>query len=673
MKRQMLVVVGAGILLAMAAANAQTEHWTVPGEIHTTWVGNTFMGGGKYQIAVDGRWVPNKFNDIEVSPGGTVLSGSSYEEAGRTVSLFRDGEVNTAYFMQYGKRGGHVAWGWGTATKAVALFEDDIFVANTNGDLMRFRWEPGKLDSQQFVDQTRYCDGAADERLSKGQKQSGVIAEGLAACQGQVVLLRENGEVLWWDTTGGFEQTGSFTLDGAMDVALTADGTLWAVDGDRVMQISETGGIVRSIDEPGNPTKVDIAPDGRVVVCDNGERQQVLVYDVSAEPRLTKRWGREGGLRAGTPGKVAPDKLYSMRGANLDDEGNLYVAMTIGHSLAAGTCLRSIGPDSDLRWQLWSLPAVDVFDVDPASDGRTLYGPYSIMSFDPDAPEGEHWSVEAITCDPVSEPGRGAGGVVMQRVGGRRLMAISGQTTGGPQLYTFEGPDSHIARRVVDLRGRGGWAWYLDEQGSIWSGDTANPKKTIKRWPVLGWNDDGAPRYNLDEPDTWPLPDGFTGLKRVVYVPQTDTMYVSGYTADVQPVSWGLIGGVLARYDNWVKGDRREKWRMKLPHDSTFKDPAPPKSIAVAGDYVFTAYCRPIRGHTRARLAIYAHRKTDGTLVGKIWSPERFGMVGWVDMKHGLNAYQRDNGQYLLLIEEQYHGKNLVHLWTPPASARTTE
>ncbi len=670
MSRQLSFVSCLSVVMASCALAQQEKNWNVPGEVQTTWIGNTFNGYGEHSHV--GRWVQNKFDDIEVSPDGTVVSAATYEENGRCTSLYKDGDLNTTKFRQYNGKGGHKAWGWGTASRAAALWEDEIFIANTNGDLMRFRWKPGERDSQTYIDQTRYIEGSTDEKLSKEVRQSGVLAIGLTASDGRLALLRDNGEIVFWDITDGFKQTGSYTLDGARDVALTADGTLWAVDGDRVMQVSETGRIVRSIDEPGKPTRVDIAPDGQVVVCDNGPRQQVLVYDVSGEPRLVKVWGREGGLRAGTPGEVASDKFYSMRGANLDDKGNLYVAMSIGKSLAGGTCLRSIDPNSDLRWQLWSLPAVNVFDVDPVSDGRTLYGPNSIITLNEDAPQGEHWSVKAITVDGALQKGRGSA-ALLRRVKGKRLLATIGQMAGGPKLYAFPDEESHLAEPVGHFDG--GWAWYVDEEGGVWHGDPneKTARRTIQHWPFQGWNDDGTPRYDRENPDAKPWPEGFEQIKRIVYVPDSDTLYVSGYTPGVKPVSWGYMGSVLARYDNWVHGNGTQRWRIKLPHDSVRSRPggaAPPKTVDVAGDYIFTAFARPAKldDGRKVRLCVYVFRADDGEFVGAIWAPERFGPVGWVDMKHGLNAYQRDDGRYMLTIEEQYRGKNLVYLWTPPES-----
>ena len=38
---------------------------------------------------------------------------------------------------------------------------------------------------------------------------------------------------------------------------------------------------------------------------------------------------------------------------------------------------------------------------------------------------------------------------------------------------------------------------------------------------------------------------------------------------------------------------------------------------------------------------------------------------GWIDMIHAIHACQRSNGEYLVLVEEDWRGKNIVYQWRP--------
>ncbi|MBQ7029851.1 MAG: hypothetical protein IJN32_06370, partial [Thermoguttaceae bacterium] len=43
--------------------------------------------------------------------------------------------------------------------------------------------------------------------------------------------------------------------------------------------------------------------------------------------------------------------------------------------------------------------------------------------------------------------------------------------------------------------------------------------------------------------------------------------------------------------------------------------------------------------------------------------------AGWQDMPYSVAALKRKNGDYLILVEEDWRGKNILYRWTPPTSA----
>lgn len=550
----------------------------------TSWIGNTLPGHGPHG---QGTWVQNNFEALHVTPHGVAIAATHWDEAGRCIGLHYQGEVNEQLLRQYDGQGGHSAWGWGTASRNVAADDAYIYAVNTEGTLLRFSWDPPDINSGRYHDQVDV--GEARELDVRG---------------GTIAIALEAGRVKVLDSES-LEVRQAFDLPGVKDVAIAEDETLWLLlENGQIVQRSGSGeDLPGGITDAGEPLSLAIGhAEGRLIVTDNGPRQQVLFYDISAsEPSLVKTFGREGGVRAGTPGEFAPDKLWRPTGAGTDADGNLYVSTDLTGG-GGGVMLRAFNPEGELHWQLESHAFLDSYTVDPASDGKVIYGVDEIFHYDPDVTgPGDHWSLHAITLDHVTyrnDPrygprGRRSTASILRRPEGRRLMFTIGQTSGGYELYTFEDEDSHIARHVKSI-GDGGWPWYVDDDAGVWFGGEGNDRQ-IEYYPFMGWEGDGRPVYALDDPRTWPWPEKFTKVARVLYVPETDTMFISGYTEDKPRVSWGLMGSVMARYDNWFATGGERRWVTdELPRDD---EGFHPKSVDLAGDYLFTITTRSMYGN----------------------------------------------------------------------------
>lgn len=613
----------------------------IPGTYQTTWVGNTFGG--------DDYWVQNTIESAHVTPDGTVIAASDWDEAGRCVGLYRDGVPNEALLQQYDGAGGHDAWGWGTASECVTAVGEYIFMVNTEGELLRFRWSPPDINSGEYVDQA----------------ESGE-ANAIDAGGDVLAVARKDGVTEIW-SVADLSLNDSFSTGEIRDIAIDPSGeSIWFIEDGAIIQRTLDGELLSGeITEAEKPFTLAFAPDGRLIVSDDGPAQQVLFFEMEDEPELTKRFGQEGGLRTGTPGVVEPDKLYGLRGAGLDEDGNLYVALCIGSVHGAGTAIRSFDPGGELRWEVESHAFCDVYGFDPNEDGTLLYGMDEIIKFDPAAEPGEGWRAKAITLDHIEYPddlrteGR-SGSAFLRHLEGRRLLYTIPQTANRLELFAFEDPPSHIAHhseRLLD----DGWALHVDSAGDVWRGDASGG--AIERYSFTGWDEDGAPTFNLDDPDTFERPSHYTEVGRVHYIPETDTLYISGYTEEMPAPDWGLMGAILERYDGWTSGAPERRWRIdELPRDD---QDLYPKSLYVAGDYVFTVQVRSTDG-IPAKVSVF--NAEDGDYVGFMGpGPEVGGISGWVDMTHGLQAIKREDGTYLVVVEENYRAKNLVYVWTPPS------
>jgi len=85
--------------------------------------------------------------------------------------------------------------------------------------------------------------------------------------------------------------------------------------------------------------------------------------------------------------------------------------------------------------------------------------------------------------------------------------------------------------------------------------------------------------------------------------------------------------------------------------------------MCVAGEYLFT-----VEGTTGvvkildARTGVVLGEMKPGAEVG--------GRIGWVDIPYGITAHQRKDGEYLVLVEDNYKSKNLMFRFrTPEAGA----
>jgi len=140
-----------------------------------------------------------------------------------------------------------------------------------------------------------------------------------------------------------------------------------------------------------------------------------------------------------------------------------------------------------------------------------------------------------------------------------------------------------------------------------------------------------------------------------MYDTAADVMYLTGYTAAYPPVfgfGAGVAGRAMMRINDWSGGNRAPAWTIELPMTSaaTFI-----KSVTMAGDYLFA-------GESRAPNTIHVYSKATGAQVSSLLpGPEVGSTAGWLDIPYALNAYQRDNGEYLIFSEEDNFAKALLY------------
>ena len=625
-----------------------------PGGYITSWVGNSFGGSGGPNGF--GYWVQNGADEIEVTPDGTVLAGTDWDEAGRCAGLYKDGKPGRV-LMRAPDDMKETAWGWNTGNNALAVSGETIYIANTGKQLLRFAWKPGDLDSGRYLNE-----------VTIPEKAVGLAARGktLAIIYPNILELRD---------TETLQPVRRFEVKEAQDAAIARDGSLWVLAGKSIRRYSAEGRAL-GVALPGlqKPTALSIDPKERLIVTDDGPRQQVLIFDVSGAPRLLSAFGQKGGIGSGVPGRLDSDKLFALRGAGADAQGNLYVAMGFNGAPVGNLFLRSFTPQGKLRWELYNTAFVDTFGFDPASDGATVYSRTTRFALDltKTKPGSEAMPV-ALTVDPIAYPDderqKGACSVLVRTLQGRRALFCIGQYAGGYRIYAFgaQGDIAHEVARIGPKKDEGEqWAWDVDANGDIWHGDA--PGKTIRRYAFKGWTTDGKPNYDWTQPQAWPWPEGWQLIRRIKYQRDSDTLYLSGYLESDRVETWGVAGATARRYDGWRKGSPALRWTRPLPRDGNSdpkEGPLTPSSIDIAGDYLFAGMVKPTEG----KQWVHIFRVSDGGYVGS-FTPgaavaDHNPGVGWLDMPYSIQAFRRKNGEYLVLVEEDWRGKNLLYRWKP--------
>lgn len=660
--------------------------------VQTTWIANTFNGAPSSgpPWPMRGRWMQQAIAGLTVTAEGVVLTASPWDESGRCTGMYHQGKVNDTRIEATGSAA-RSAWAWGTASNgAIAVDGEYVYLVNLASLLLRFRWRlrPAiDLPISRWNPHYAWTHSPLDFDNQVSVRGPALTA---AAQNGRLAFIYPDGylelrHAATWKTVSW-----SIHIPGVTAVALASDGSLWIVQKGVIVQLGpdghETG---KTIVDAGNPSALAFshARPHELIVCDDGPRQQVLFYDVGGPVRLLRRFGAEGGLRAGHAGEMTPDKLFALRGAGVDSEGKLYVGMSIGANingtprpLTGGNLnmpavIRAFAPDGRLLWETEKYAWITTFAFDPASDGRRLYSSSTQIDLELDRPQGENWKARAILVDPLESDdpryswnGKATTAAELRWLEGRRLLYCMNMGGQGFYLFSFdESGASHFARYV----GRIGMSratanssgWSVDAQGHIWSADQGGNQ--IHRYRFDGWHGEGKPRFAA--PEIWSWPQEFTAVNRAYYDSTRDRLYLAGYTPD-HPAPEGdasTIGTVVARYDNWLAKRPQLRWLSSMPISPWPGRPQrkrTPKSMTIAGDYLFVAPVFPI---ARQRGVIYVYSLDRGQAVGRLIPPYNY-WVGWNDMVAGVHAMRRSDGRYLILLEDDYRSKNVLFVWEPP-------
>lgn len=514
------------------------------------------------------------------------------------------------------------------------------------------------------------------------------------------------------------QPAGGWKIERAGPLALDATGVLWMLQKRtesapaRFVRYEAAGavkGAPLTLAAEISATAFCFDPKGRLLVADDGPAQQIRIFSVQGDALAeVGAFGEKGGITGGTPGAVADRKFNHVTAIGCDVKGALYVAQD-GQSGGGGTVLESYQlAKGSLNWRLQGLTFVDMADIDRTHD-REAFTKEERFQLDYPQPPGKEASYRAFTLAAAKYPQDPrlhvwSAGAWVRTIGGRRVLFVNDMTGSYLQAYRFDGeiavPAGFFAKKRVkektvwppeqpaagewiwrDANGNGAFdvdeyqqngggdapaaqGWWVDQAGNVW---LATETKGIRFFPCGGLDAAGNPQWDFKTMQTFPHPEGFREVKRLRYDSATDTLYVGGTTAEARNQHWKPMGPVLARYDGWLRGGRELRWRITLPYaeGTSGHESCEPMGFDVAGEFAFVPYTGASKkaGVKTGRVEVF--RLTDGGAVGHLEPGPEVGEVGLQDIRETLTAHRRADGEYVVMIEDDYKAKVVMYRFRP--------
>ena len=695
-----------------------------------SWVGNSFSGPE--------GWVLHNVKDICVANDGTVFTNVFWDEAGGNQTEFKEGRfINYARWSHgWGKQGGD----------AVCANEKFLFFTqrwdNEGGHLHEkfgiknfpppgyHWWGVSRRNRSDIQTAVPFDGGRGGKEAPEGSfkvvlelptDQNGTLG-GVCASETELfVACPYDDSVRVYDTeTMALKRT--WPAHDPLDLCLDTAGNLWVIAGyDRNAVHSYTPeGVKREIEAslPEDAVAADICIDAgnRLYIGDGGSSNQVLIFDgLEGTPSLVDRFGKPGGIRADTRGKIGERKFNHIAGVGVDTSGNIYVASA---SNLTNTIIESYTAEGALNWRVLGLQFVDVPGIDPG-DATHVYTMHNHYVLDYSRESGNEWKYEGHTIDREAFPDDprlhiGGTNAWIRRIQGKRILLVTSMVSQAIHAYRFT-PETmgeialpaamfsskHITRddnwpphqpaehewMWCDNNGNGAFddgeyqagarkissphgGVIPDMDGNLWQ----TFKDTIRCLPMLGLDSHGNTMWDLDSACYFPFPDEFDLVRRMYYLPQSDVMILGGNRGDHKNQHWKPMGPVLACYDTFTSGSPSLRWDIVLPYEtgSSGHTSHEPMSLAVAGDYLFVGYTRGLGEENLSQAFVKVYRLDNAECVGNLTHEDVLGKTGLLDCVESVAAHRRDNGEYVVLLEDDWKSKSVMYRWCPGGNCRET-
>lgn len=184
--------------------------------------------------------------------------------------------------------------------------------------------------------------------------------------------------------------------------------------------------------------------------------------------------------------------------------------------------------------------------------------------------------------------------------------------------------------------------YFVDKSGNIWQG--GNPikiwKATIETNGNITYSDNNVEEITIA---------GVNGIGKMVMQEDRDRLVVLSASCR------NIDGGKMYSIDKWSTGNRTAKYvgDIKGPHQSAW---------TVAGDYAFEAGWET---RAKVWVTNLTNGNLVGTMIPDA-SCGGLDRTGWVDISSGIQAYKRvSSGEYLVFVEDDGLSRVILYRWCP--------
>lgn len=640
--------------------------------VTTFWVGNTLPGfdaSGGGDNASAPSVAQNAFAGW-VKPDGTVITLCYWDEGTKEGCGYKDGA------FVGGLQWGHFNGGWAITGDNAGFLYAAMRPNGATPDVIR------KYDDTLTADSGRQFGWvvSAGNPLQVAVHSAGT-PRGLAVVGSELFVAVPEANAVDVHQTSNLAYLRTFTVSGPTRMA--GDGTrLWIATAGQVKAYT-TAGVATgaAVADVVDPTAVAVAPDGTLLVGDDGQaRQQVSVYDITGTPTRTDTIGVAGGMFSTPAGGTGELRFNGIVGVGKSTGGTLYVVQdhpgfpgvytdvtpdNTGETHGTGANIEAYTFSAGAwhrSWQLLGLEFVDGATVDPYTATATAVDVYSADEhYQVDLTTGA-WTWAGHTTDRFARPTdlrfQDVARVPLRIVllGGVKFLICTDMGNGILVFYSLSGEQATQQTTIS------GGCMSVDADGHIWGRHDDH----LYRRAFTGLTG-GVPQYAAEASQGAGFPAPFTYIGRIRYDVATDSLYAIGFTT-ARP-NWAgsdkVAGTVLARYDNWVtSGNRTATWTVDVPSftgsDLFDNDGLGVVAIDQAGGMVFgTMLTSEPDPAPRQQTKMFAWSAATGVQVAAWFAGATVGSTGWVDTLDGVNATRLPNGDTVVFQEEDFRAKIL--------------
>lgn len=450
---------------------------------------------------------------------------------------------------------------------------------------------------------------------------------------------------------------------------ITISGIKWQIDGSGA--VSGGGNTVSGIVKA---AAVGVfRPKNYLMIADDAPGQHVVkFYDVSGVPTLIKTLGVVGGIGAGTPGVVTPTKFWGLTGCGSDAAGNVFVSLSergVVLRRFAVTDANNLVFDEVNIEEAFGLHFSDNSDADPLTNGRDLYCRQEHYVMDYTKPVGQQWMLAGYSLDKDKYPNdprlfNDQTSIQIKYKNGKRFMFSFDQNVNGVNIYKFDGEIAvHFLKVNEPL--------WVDDNCDLWfEGDGINVMR------CTGMDGDGNLTYG-SKAKFCDFPAPFLKVKNVLFDSEHDVMYLGGGTAEFRSEGGAHMGPVICKYINWST-TRDKAWEVKVPwyhSEAPVPDRIVPESWDLAGERLYVGYAvkdgEPSIKDAPGPIRVYNTK--NGKFMGRLNAGEEVEFeASWIDVTHGVTAFEKSNGEHLVIREENWKAKNIFYLYCPEGTCDPT-